>query len=182
MKKENNLFPLDHVNITTTLMKTFNYKSVMQVPKIDKIVVNIGVGDAIFNSKVIDEVVEEVKLLTGQSPVITKAKKSISNFKLREGMPIGVKVTLRGARKEAFLYKLTSLVFPRVRDFRGISGKSFDGRGNYTLGLKEQIVFPEINIDKVKKIRGMDIIVVTTAKNNVQAKKLLELYGMPFKN
>ncbi|GFZ75359.1 50S ribosomal protein L5 [Hydrangea phyllody phytoplasma] len=179
MKKENTL---DYSKITATLMKTFNYKSVMQVPKVEKVVINMGVGDAIFNVKVLDDVVEELKLLSGQIPVITKAKKAISNFKLREGMPIGAKVTLRGARKEAFLYKLTRLVFPRVRDFRGISGKSFDGRGNYALGLKEQIVFPEINIDKVKKIRGMDIIIVTTAKNNTQAKKLLELYGMPFKN
>lgn len=179
MKKENTL---EYSKITATLMETFNYKSVMQVPKVEKVVINMGVGDAIFNVKVLDDVVEELKLLSGQSPVITKAKKAISNFKLREGMPIGAKVTLRGARKEAFLCKLTRLVFPRVRDFRGISGKSFDGRGNYALGLKEQIVFPEINIDKVKKIRGMDIIIVTTAKNNTQAKKLLELYGMPFKN
>ncbi|MFP7699378.1 MAG: 50S ribosomal protein L5 [Candidatus Phytoplasma pyri] len=168
--------------IISFLTKKFSYKSLMQVPKIDKIVINMGVGDAATNPKVLENVFEELTLLSGQRPIATKAKKSISNFKLREGMIIGAKVTLRGERKESFLYKLTQIVLPRVRDFRGVSPKSFDGRGNYSLGLKEQIVFPEINIDKITKNRGMDIIIVTTAKTNKEAKKLLELYGMPFKD
>ncbi|WP_334331145.1 50S ribosomal protein L5 [Candidatus Phytoplasma prunorum] len=168
--------------IISFLIKKFSYKSLMQVPKIDKIVINMGVGDAATNPKVLENVFQELTLLSGQRPVATKAKKSISNFKLREGMLIGVKVTLRGERKESFLYKLTQVVLPRVRDFRGVSPKSFDGRGNYSLGLKEQIVFPEINIDKITKNRGMDIVIVTTAKTNEEAKKLLELYGMPFKD
>ncbi len=163
------------------LMKTFNYTSVMQVPKIDKIVVNMGVGDAVFNPKVLDDAVEELKDITGQKPLITKAKKSISNFKLREGMPIGAKVTLRGERMFYFLDKLVSIALPRVRDFRGISANSFDGRGNYTVGIKEQIIFPEISLDKVKKVRGMDIVIVTTAKTDQEGRALLSHLGMPFK-
>lgn len=167
--------------VKTELMKSFEYSSVMEAPKIDKIVINMGVGDAVFNSKVLDDAVAELMELSGQRPVITKAKNSISNFKLREGMPIGCKVTLRGERMYLFLDKLIQIALPRVRDFRGVSANAFDGRGNYTLGLKEQIVFPEINIDKVKKVRGMDIVIVTTAKTDQEAKKLLDLFGMPFK-
>jgi large subunit ribosomal protein L5 len=163
------------------LIKAFNYTSVMEVPKIDKIVVNMGIGDAVFNPKVLDDAVEELQLLTGQKPIITKAKKSISNFKLREGMPIGAKVTLRGERMYYFLEKLISIALPRVRDFRGISGNSFDGRGNYTVGVREQIIFPEISLDKVKKVRGMDIVIVTTAKTDQEGPALLSQLGMPFK-
>jgi large subunit ribosomal protein L5 len=163
------------------LIKAFNYSSVMEVPKIEKIVVNMGIGDAVFNPKVLDDAVEELQLLTGQKPVITKAKKSISNFKLREGMPIGAKVTLRGERMYYFLEKLVSIALPRVRDFRGISANSFDGRGNYTVGVKEQIIFPEISLDKVKKVRGMDIVIVTTAKTDQEGRALLSQLGMPFK-
>ena len=153
----------------------------MQVPKLDKIVVNMGVGEAVSNSKLLDQAVEELTLLTGQKPVITKAKKSISNFKLREGQSIGAKVTLRGDRMYYFLEKLVSVALPRVRDFRGVSANAFDGRGNYTLGVKEQIIFPEINIDKVNKVRGMDIIIVTTAQTDAEAKGLLTEFGFPFK-
>jgi large subunit ribosomal protein L5 len=163
------------------LIKAFNYTSVMEVPKIEKIVVNMGVGDAVFNPKVLDDAVEELQALTGQKPVVTKAKKSISNFKLREGMPIGAKVTLRGERMYYFLEKLISIALPRVRDFRGISANSFDGRGNYTVGVKEQIIFPEISLDKVKKVRGMDIVIVTTAKTDQEGRALLSQLGMPFK-
>lgn len=163
------------------LIKAFNYTSIMEVPKIDKIVVNMGIGDAVFNPKVLDDAVEELQLLTGQKPIITKAKKSISNFKLREGMPIGAKVTLRGERMYYFLEKLISIALPRVRDFRGISGNSFDGRGNYTVGVREQIIFPEISLDKVKKVRGMDIVIVTTAKTDQEGRALLSQLGMPFK-
>ncbi|MGA0351353.1 MAG: 50S ribosomal protein L5 [Acholeplasmataceae bacterium] len=170
-----------HNTIIPELMKTFEYDSVMQVPKLEKIVVNMGIGDAVFNSKVLDDAVEELTFLTGQKPVITKAKKSISNFKLREGMPIGAKVTLRGDKMYYFLEKLVSIALPRVRDFRGISANSFDGRGNYTVGIREQIIFPEINLDKVKKIRGMDIVIVTTAKSDQEGLALLSSLGMPFK-
>jgi large subunit ribosomal protein L5 len=163
------------------LIKAFNYKSVMQVPKIEKIVINMGVGDAVFNPKVLDDAVEELKQISGQKPLITKAKNSISNFKLREGMPIGAKVTLRGDRMYFFLNKLISIALPRVRDFRGISSNAFDGRGNYTVGIKEQIIFPEISLDKVKKVRGMDIVIVTTAKTDQEGRALLSLLGMPFK-
>jgi large subunit ribosomal protein L5 len=163
------------------LIKAFNYTTVMQVPKIDKIVVNMGVGDAVFNAKVLDDAVEELRAITGQKPLVTKAKASISNFKLREGMPIGAKVTLRGDRMWFFLDKLISLALPRVRDFRGISQNAFDGRGNYTVGIKEQIIFPEISLDKVKKVRGMDIVIVTTAKTDQEGRALLSLLGMPFK-
>lgn len=163
------------------LVKAFNYTTVMQVPKIEKIVVNMGVGDAVFNPKVLDDAVEELQMITGQKPLITKAKKSISNFKLREGMPIGAKVTLRGDRMWFFLDKLIAIALPRVRDFRGISSDSFDGRGNYTVGIKEQIIFPEVSLDKVKKVRGMDIVIVTTAKSDQEGRMLLSLLGMPFK-
>ncbi len=163
------------------LIKAFNYTSVMQVPKIEKIVVNMGVGDAVFNPKVLDDAVEELRAITGQKPLVTKAKNSISNFKLREGMAIGAKVTLRGDRMWFFLDKLINIALPRVRDFRGISSNSFDGRGNYTVGIKEQIIFPEISLDKVKKVRGMDIVIVTTAQSDQEGRQLLTLLGMPFK-
>ncbi len=163
------------------LIKSFDYSSVMEVPKIDKIVVNMGVGDAVFNPKVLDDAVVELEQLTGQKPVITKASKSISNFKLREGMPIGAKVTLRGKRMYYFLEKLINVALPRVRDFRGISANSFDGRGNYTVGIREQVIFPEISLDKVKKVRGMDIVIVTTAKSDQEGRALLSGLGMPFK-
>ncbi|MDY0294494.1 MAG: 50S ribosomal protein L5 [Acholeplasmataceae bacterium] len=163
------------------LIKAFNYSSVMQVPKIEKIVVNMGVGDAVFNPKVLDDAVEELQAITGQKALVTKAKNSISNFKLREGMPIGAKVTLRGDRMWFFLDKVINIALPRVRDFRGISSNSFDGRGNYTVGIKEQIIFPEISLDKVKKVRGMDIVIVTTAKSDQEGRQLLTLLGMPFK-
>ncbi len=168
-------------NIKPELMKAFSYDSVMEVPKVEKIVVNMGVGDAVFNSKALEDAVEELQALTGQKPVVTKAKKSISNFKLREGMPIGAKVTLRGDKMYYFLEKLIAIALPRVRDFRGISKDAFDGRGNYTVGVKEQIIFPEVNLDKVKKIRGMDIVIVTTAKTDQEGRALLEAFGMPFK-
>lgn len=163
------------------LVKAFNYTSTMQVPKIEKIVVNMGVGDAVFNPKVLDDAVEELRAITGQKPQITKAKNSISNFKLREGMAIGAKVTLRGDRMYLFLEKLINIALPRVRDFRGISANAFDGRGNYTVGIREQIIFPEISLDKVKKVRGMDIVIVTTAKSDQEGRALLSLLGMPFK-
>ena len=153
----------------------------MQVPKIEKIVINMGVGDAITNSKVLDAAVEDLKTITGQKPIITKAKKSIAAFKLREGVAIGCKVTLRGERMYEFFDKLVSIALPRVRDFRGLSKDSFDGRGNYTLGVKEQLIFPEINFDKVLKVRGMDIVIVTTAKTDNEGRELLKLMGMPFK-
>lgn len=163
------------------LMKTFNYSSVMATPKVLKIVVNMGVGDAITNSKALDDAVEELTVLTGQKPVITKAKKSISNFKLREGMAIGCKVTLRGERMYDFLDKLVNIALPRVRDFQGVSNKAFDGRGNYTLGVKEQLIFPEINYDKVNRVRGMDIVIVTSAETDKEAYELLKHLGMPFR-
>ena len=166
--------------IVKSLMTKFNYSSVMQVPATEKIVINIGVGDAVSNSKLLDEAVEELTLISGQKPVITRAKKSIAGFKLREGMPIGCKVTLRGERMYEFLDKLISISLPRVRDFRGVPKNSFDGRGNYTLGVKEQLIFPEINFDKVNKIRGMDIVFVTTAKTDEEGHELLAQLGMPF--
>ena len=162
------------------MVEKFGYKSVMQIPTIDKIVINMGIGDAVSNSKVLDEAVAELALITGQKPVITRAKKSIAGFRLREGMPIGCKVTLRGERMYDFLDKLVSVSLPRVRDFRGVSKKSFDGRGNYTLGVKEQLIFPEIDFDKVNKVRGMDIVVVTTANTDEEARELLTQLGMPF--
>lgn len=166
--------------IVSSLMEKFNYKSVMQVPKVEKIVVNMGVGDAVQNSKALDMAVEELAQITGQRPVITRAKKSIAGFRLREGMPIGAKVTLRGERMYDFLQKLVDVSLPRVRDFRGISKKAFDGRGNYTLGVKEQLIFPEINYDKVSKVRGMDVVIVTTANTDEEAAELLTQLGMPF--
>ncbi|MEN1968947.1 50S ribosomal protein L5 [Lentibacillus sp. N15] len=166
--------------ILPSLMNKFNYKSVMQVPTIEKIVINMGVGDAVSNSKALDSAVEELALISGQKPMITRAKKSIAGFRLREGMPIGTKVTLRGERMYEFLQKLVSVSLPRVRDFRGISKKAFDGRGNYTLGIKEQLIFPEINYDKVNKVRGMDIVIVTTSNTDEEARELLAQFGMPF--
>ncbi|MCE7793873.1 50S ribosomal protein L5 [Salipaludibacillus sp. CUR1] len=167
-------------DITPALTEKFNYSSVMEVPRVEKIVVNMGVGDAVQNSKVLDKAVEELTLITGQKPLITKAKKSIAGFKLREGMPIGAKVTLRGERMYEFLDKLIAVSLPRVRDFRGVSKKAFDGRGNYTLGVKEQLIFPEIEYDKVDKVRGMDIVIVTTANTDEEARELLTQMGMPF--
>ncbi len=168
-------------NVKPELMKTFGYKSVMQVPKIEKIVINIGVGDAISNSKALDAAADDLRAISGQKPIITKAKKSIANFKLREGAAIGCKVTLRGERMYEFYDKLVSIALPRVRDFRGLKKDSFDGRGNYTFGVKEQLIFPEINFDKVLKVRGMDIVIVTTAKTDKESYELLKLMGMPFK-
>lgn len=166
--------------ITPALMQKFNYTSVMQVPKIEKVVINMGVGEAVSNSKILDVAVEELRIISGQKPVVTRAKKSIAGFKLREDMPIGVKVTLRGERMYHFLDKLFNISLPRVRDFRGVSNKAFDGRGNYTLGLKEQLIFPEIEYDKVDKARGMDIVIVTTAKTDEESRELLTQMGMPF--
>jgi large subunit ribosomal protein L5 len=166
--------------IAPALAKKFNYKSVMQIPKIDKIVLNMGVGDAVSNSKNLDEAVQELTLISGQKPLVTKAKKSIANFRLREGMAIGAKVTLRGERMYDFLYKLINVSLPRVRDFRGISSRSFDGRGNYTLGIKEQLIFPEIDFDKVHRTRGLDVVIVTTANTDEEAHELLSELGMPF--
>lgn len=166
--------------ITPSMMKKFNYSSIMEAPKLDKIVLNMGVGDAIANSKNLDEAVEELGLIAGQKPLITKAKKSIAGFRLREGMSIGAKVTLRGDRMYDFLDKLINIALPRVRDFRGVSTRSFDGRGNYTLGIKEQLVFPEIDYDKVNKIRGLDIVIVTTANTDEESRELLTQIGMPF--
>ena len=166
--------------IKKALMEKFHYKSVMQVPHLEKIVLNIGVGEAITNSKMLDDAANELAIITGQHPVITHAKKSIATFKLREGQAIGCKVTLRGVRMYEFFDKLVSIALPRVRDFRGVSRNSFDGHGNYTLGIKEQLIFPEIEYDKVSKIRGMDIVVVTTANTDEEGAALLELLGMPF--
>ncbi|WP_088106054.1 50S ribosomal protein L5 [Halalkalibacter urbisdiaboli] len=166
--------------IVPSLVEKFNYSSVMAVPKLEKIVVNMGVGDAVSNAKALDKAVEELTEITGQKPLITKAKKSIAGFKLREGMPIGAKVTLRGERMYEFLDKLVTISLPRVRDFRGISKKAFDGRGNYTLGVKEQLIFPEIDYDKVDKVRGMDVVIVTTANTDEEARELLTQMGMPF--
>jgi len=161
-------------------LKKFDYKSVMQIPKIEKVVINMGVGEAVGNAKILDAAVEDLKKIAGQKPVVTRAKKSIAGFKLRENMPIGAKVTLRGDRMYYFLDKLFNVSLPRVRDFRGVSNKSFDGRGNYTLGLKEQLIFPEIEYDKIDKVRGMDIVIVTTAKSDEEALELLTQMGMPF--
>lgn len=167
--------------VKPALQNKFTYESVMQIPTVEKVVVNMGVGEAVNNSKLLDSAVEEMTFITGQKPVITRAKKSIAGFKLREGMPIGCKVTLRGQKMYEFLDRLISVALPRVRDFRGVSPKSFDGRGNYTLGVKEQLIFPEIDYDKVSKIRGMDIVIVTTAKTDEESFELLKGLGMPFK-
>lgn len=167
--------------ITPSLMEKFNYSSIMETPKLSKVVINIGAGDAVQNPKVLDNAVSELTQITGQKPVVTRAKKSIATYKLREGMPIGCKVTLRGQRMYDFLDKLISLALPRVRDFRGVNPKGFDGRGNYTLGVKEQLIFPEINYDQVSKIRGMDIVIVTSANTDQEAFELLSQFGMPFR-
>ena len=167
--------------IVPNMQKKFNYKSVMQVPKLDKIVINIGCGDATHNSKLLDAACDDLLQITGQKPVVTKAKKSIAGFKIREGQAIGCKVTLRGERMYNFLDKLISVSLPRVRDFRGLSPKAYDGRGNYTIGIKEQLVFPEIEFDDVVKVRGMDIVLVTTANTNEEAHALLEELGIPFR-
>jgi large subunit ribosomal protein L5 len=161
-------------------MKKFAYKSVMQIPRVDKIVINVGCGDARDNTKAIDAVVKDITAITGQKAVVTKAKKSVANFKLREGMPVGVKVTLRQDRMWEFLDRLFNVALPRVRDFHGISANSFDGRGNYALGIKEQLIFPEIDYDKIEKIRGMDIVICTTAQSDEESRELLKLMGAPF--
>ena len=166
--------------VAPALMKKFEYKSPMQIPRLDKIVINVGCGDARDNAKVIDAVVNDISLITGQKPIVTHARKSVANFKLREGMPVGVKVTLRAERMWEFLDRLFNVALPRVRDFRGINPNAFDGRGNYALGLREQLIFPEIEYDKIDKIRGMDIIMVTTANTDEEARALLELLGAPF--
>ena len=166
--------------VAPALMKKFNYKSVMQIPKLDKIIINVGCGEARDNSKVIDAAMNDLGLITGQKPVATRSKNSIANFKIREGMPIGCKVTLRGEKMYEFVDRLVNLALPRVRDFRGVNPNAFDGRGNYALGIKEQLIFPEIEYDKIDKVRGMDIIFVTTAKTDEEARELLTLFNMPF--
>lgn len=166
--------------VAPALMKKFEYDSVMQIPKLDKIVLNVGCGEARENSKVVDSIINDLTQIAGQKPVVCKAKKSVANFKLREGMPIGVKVTLRGDRMYEFLDRFFNLSLPRVRDFRGINPNSFDGRGNYAMGIKEQLIFPEIDYDKIDKVRGMDIIMVTTANTDEEARELLKLMGAPF--
>lgn len=166
--------------VAPALMKKFEYDSVMQIPKLDKIVLNVGCGEARENSKVVDSIINDLTQIAGQKPIVCKAKKSVANFKLREGMPIGVKVTLRGDRMYEFLDRFFNLSLPRVRDFRGINSNSFDGRGNYAMGIKEQLIFPEIDYDKIDKVRGMDIIMVTTANTDEEARELLKLMGAPF--
>ncbi|KGO31815.1 50S ribosomal protein L5 [Oenococcus alcoholitolerans] len=174
-------FKEKYVNeVQPALISKFNYTSPMQAPKIEKIVLNMGVGDAVTNSNNLDEAVSELKLISGQQPIITKAKKSIAGFRLREGMSIGTKVTLRGDRMYDFLYKLINVALPRVRDFHGVSQRSFDGRGNYTLGIKEQLIFPEINYDDVNRVRGLDVVIVTTANTDEEAAELLAQFGFPF--
>ena len=167
-------------DVAPALMKKFGYKSVMQIPKLDKVVINVGAGEAKDNAKVIDAIMTDLAAITGQKPVVCRAKKSVANFKLREGMPIGVKVTLRGERMYEFVNKLFNVAFPRVRDFRGISANSFDGKGNYSTGIKEQLIFPEIEYDKIDKVRGMDINFITTANTDEEARELLSLLGAPF--
>ena len=167
-------------NVAPALMSKFNYKSVMQIPKLDKVVINVGCGEARDNAKVIDAITNDLTQITGQHPVVCKARKSVANFKLREGMPIGAKVTLRGDRMYEFVDRLFNTALPRVRDFRGINPNSFDGRGNYSMGVKEQLIFPEIDYDKIDKVRGMDIIFVTTANTDEEARELLTLMGAPF--
>ncbi|MBP2645219.1 MAG: rplE [Firmicutes bacterium] len=166
--------------VAPAMMEKFGYKNVMQIPKVEKVVINMGVGEAVGNPKVLDAAVNDLTMIAGQRPVVTRAKKSIASFKIREGMPIGTKVTLRGERMYQFLDKLLNVSLPRVRDFRGVNPQAFDGRGNYTLGIKEQLIFPEIEYDKVDKIRGMDIVIVTTANSDEEARELLKLMGMPF--
>jgi large subunit ribosomal protein L5 len=171
-----------HKEVVTKLQNKFKYKSIMQVPKLEKIILNMGLGEAIHNIKLLDSASEELKIIAGQQPVITRAKKSIAAFKLREGMPIGCRVTLRHIRMYDFYYKLVNIALPRVRDFRGLSGKAFDGHGNYTLGIKEHIIFPEIDYDKIDRIKGLNISIVTTAKSDEEGIELLRLLGMPFRN
>ena len=166
--------------IVDAMIKKFGYKNIMEVPKLDKIVINMGVGEAKESAKVLDSAVKDLETITGQKVVLTRAKNSVANFKIREGMPIGCKTTLRGEKMYDFMDRLVNLALPRVRDFRGVSADSFDGRGNYALGVKEQLIFPEIEYDKVEKVRGMDVIVVTTAKTDEEARELLRLFGMPF--
>jgi len=166
--------------IVDAMIKKFGYKNIMEVPKLDKIVINMGVGEAKENAKVLDSAVKDLETITGQKVVLTRAKNSVANFKIREGMPIGCKTTLRGEKMYDFMDRLVNLALPRVRGFRGVSADSFDGRGNYALGVKEQLIFPEIEYDKVEKVRGMDVIVVTTAKTDEEARELLRLFGMPF--
>lgn len=166
--------------IVDALMKKFGYKNIMQVPKIEKVVINMGVGEAKENVKILDAAMNDLQVITGQKPIITKAKKSVANFKIREGMPIGCKVTLRGERMYEFVDRLINLALPRVRDFRGVNPNAFDGRGNYSLGIKEQLIFPEIEYDKIDKVRGMDVIFVTTAKTDEEARELLAQFNMPF--
>ena len=168
--------------VIPALMKKFNYKSVMEVPKLEKIVLNVGLGDIRENPKALENTINDLSIITGQKPVVTKARKSIAAFKIREGVNVGCKVTLRSEKMYEFAYKFFNVALPRVRDFRGVSANSFDGRGNYSMGIKEQLIFPEIEYDKVDKLRGMDIIFVTTAKSDEEAKELLSLLGMPFKN
>lgn len=170
-----------NANVVPALMKKFEYSSVMQVPKIEKVVINMGLGEAVQNPKVLDTAIGDLALISGQKPVVTRAKKSIAGFKIRENMPIGTKVTLRGERMYHFLDKLFNVALPRVRDFRGVSPKAFDGRGNYTLGLKEQLIFPEIEYDKIDKVRGMDVVIVTTSNTDEEARALLTELGMPFR-
>ena len=169
-------------DIAPAMQQKYAYKNVMQVPKLEKVVINMGVGDAIQNAKAIDSAVGDLTKIAGQKPIVTRAKKSIAAFKLRAGMPIGTKVTLRGDRMYEFVDRLLNVALPRVRDFRGVSGKAFDGRGNYTVGVREQLIFPEIEYDKIDKIRGMDIVFVTTAKTDEEARELLRLFGMPFRD
>ncbi len=169
-------------NVVPRLIERFKYKNIMQVPKLGKIALNVGLGEAIHNIKLLDSSVEELKLITGQRPVVTRAKKSIAAFKLREGMPIGCMVTLRRKKMYDFYYKLVNIALPRVRDFRGLSGKALDGNGNYTLGIKEHIIFPEIDYDKIDKIKGLNITIVTTAQTDEEGKELLKLLGMPFRD
>ncbi|MDR1539243.1 MAG: 50S ribosomal protein L5 [Clostridiales bacterium] len=176
----NRLKEIYQTEIVDALMKKFSYKNKLAAPKIEKVVINMGLGEAKENVKVIDAAVSDLSIIAGQKPIVTKAKKSVANFKLRAGMPIGCKVTLRGDKMYSFVDRLINVALPRVRDFRGVNADSFDGRGNYTLGVKEQLIFPEIQFDKIDKIRGMEIVFVTTANTDEEAKELLRLYGMPF--
>ncbi|MGD2030538.1 MAG: 50S ribosomal protein L5 [Desulfobacterales bacterium] len=171
-----------HKEVVPRLIETFRYKNIMEVPKLEKIVLNMGLGEAIHNIKLLDSASEELKIIAGQQPVVTRAKKSIAAFKLREGMPVGCMVTLRRNRMYDYYYKLVNIALPRVRDFRGLSGKALDGHGNYSLGIKEHIIFPEIDYDKIDKIKGLNISIVTTAKTDEEGKELLKLMGMPFRN
>jgi len=168
-------------DIVPAMMKTFSYSNVMQVPRLEKVVINMGLGEALENARILDTSIEELSTITGQTPVLTRARKSIANFKLREGNPIGCRVTLRRQRMYDFIYRLLNIALPRVRDFKGVSPKGFDGRGNYTLGVREQLIFPEVNYDDVEKIKGMNITIVTSAKTDEEAKELLDLLGVPFK-